>query len=1257
MPKRISDADSAGASAQGKVEVKVALITLDGHVAGPIDRAREALRRDIPGLRLTMHASSEWGSDPATLERAKAAVADADIVIATMLFLEDQLRAILPALEARRDHCDAMICVMSAPEAIKLTRIGKFEMGKPESGAIKILKRLRGSRKPGQSAGKNQMAMLRRIPRILKYIPGTAQDMRVFFLTMQYWLSCSDVNMANMVRMLIDRYSTGPRAAMRGALTVGEPVVYPDTGLYHPAMKDRVTERASDLPAGDGPRVGLLVMRSYILAGDTLHYDGVISALEARGLTVVPAFAAGLDARPAVETYFMENGRATVDAVVSLTGFSLVGGPAFNDSNAAVEMLRQMDVPYISGQALEFQSIEEWRASSRGMMPVESTIMLAIPELDGTTAPTVFGGRCSSGDGHCHGCARACEIDPTRAHHMHPCLDQVDRLASRIANWVSLRRSERAARKVAVVLFNFPPNAGATGTAAFLGVFESLFNTLKAMKAEGYTVELPADVDALREAILEGNAGQFGTDANIHARISADDHVRREPHLAEIESQWGPAPGRVLTDGRDLFVLGKEFGNVLVAVQPGFGYEGDPMRMLFEQGFAPTHAFSAFYRYLREDYAADAVLHFGTHGALEFMPGKQTGLDGASWPERLIGGLPNVYLYAANNPSEGTIAKRRGGATLISYMTPPLKQAGLYKGLIDLKASLDRWRGLTPDRESDRDSLAALIQTQAVAVDLTGTGDDWTAADAAKVDALIAEVAELEQSLIPYGLHVVGEAPSDADRADFLRAMNDASDDAIRLPDDAVAALAAGAPADRIIKQAGLKSNAEGRAAVVRLAEAASHLATPNAELKGMMHALDGGYIEPVAGGDILRSPEILPTGRNMHGFDPFRIPSAFAVKDGWAQADRLIARHVADGNAPPRAVAMVLWGTDNLKTEGGPIGQALALMGAKPRYDSFGRLAGADLIPLEELDRPRIDVTMTLSGIFRDLMPLQTRMLAEAAFKAASVEEPAEMNPIRANALAYQARHDCDLEVAALRVFGNDDGAYGGNVNLMVDGGAWDNEEELGETFAKRKGFAYGMDGKPVRHEGLLRDVLSNVDMAYQNLESVEVGVTTIDHYFDSLGGVARAVGTARGETVPVYIGDQTTGDGSIRTLGEQIALETRTRTLNPAWYESMLAHGYEGVRQIEANLTNTVGWSATTGEVNPWVYKQITETFVLDPEMRNRMAKLNPKASARVANRLLEAHERNYWTPDDEMLEALRAAGDELEDRLEGINVEAVA
>ena len=1244
---------------------------MDTHLAGATARALPILKREYPGLEISLHAASEYAGNEHLIDRVKADIAAADIIVAGMLFLEDHFLPILDDLAKRRDHCDAMICMASAAEVVKLTRLGAFDMSKPASGPMALLKKLRGNKDKKTTGGAAQMKMLRRIPALLRFVPGTAQDVRAYFMTLQYWLGGSDENMLNLVRHVIDRGVDGPRRSLRGAVKVQAPLEYPEIGVYHPRMghdiATRLSEDAVNLPLPQGRQVkgsvGLLLLRSYLLSSNAQHYDGVITALEARGLRVVPAFAAGLDARPAIEKYFMQQGRTTVDAVVSLSGFSLVGGPAYNDAHAAEEILSKLDVPYVAAHPVEFQTLAAWGGNDRGLMPVESTIMVAIPELDGSTSPIVFGGRPGADGVTCTGCSHACTFHAGQtAQDMASCPERALMLAARVEKLVALKRSDRTERKVAVVIFNFPPNAGNIGSAAYLSVFESMFHTLAGMKAQGYTVEMPDSIDTLRESILKGNAERYGADANVHELIPAGDHVRREVWLKEIEAQWGPAPGKQLSNGNGIFVLGRQFGNVLIAVQPSFGYEGDPMRLLFEKGLAPTHAFSAFYRYLREDFKAHAVLHFGTHGALEFMPGKQSGMSGNCWPDRLINDLPNIYLYASNNPSEGAIAKRRSGATLISYLTPPISQAGLYKGLNDLKASIERWRGMEP-QAAERAELAVLIQSQAAELDLAEAEPLWRSELGGEADnlvmALARQVLEMEYTLIPHGLHVAGRAPSPTERVDMLLSMADASHN-VQIARPVMESLVAGDSAEHVLKLSGLPRDEATLAMFHGLVDANVKLAEDH-EVPAMLRALDGRYIRPAPGGDILRTPAVLPTGRNIHGFDPFRIPSAFAVKDGAKQAQRLLDRYAEDGNPLPESVAIVLWGSDNLKNEGSPIAQCLALMGALPRFDSYGRIAGAQLIPLAELGRPRVDVVITLSGIFRDLMPLQIRLLAEAAFMAASADEPLEMNWVRKHSLAYQQEHGCTLEVAALRVYGNAEGAYGSNVNNLVESSKWEDESEIGNTYSRRKGFAYGRGGMAVQQTALLQSVLADVQLTYQNLDSVELGVTTVDNYFDTLGGITQAVKAAKGgrtqDTPPVYIGDQTKGDGAVRSLREQVSLETRTRMLNPKWYEGMLEHGYEGVRQIEVHVTNTMGWSATTGQVQPWVYKQLTETFLLDPAMRERLAKLNPTASSRMANRLIEASDRNYWQPDADTLEALRRASDELEDRLEGVFEEKAA
>ena len=1259
MQKLTSAADANSPVTQ--TPVRVVIVTMDTHLASSTQRVHAALLRDIPGLMLTMHAASEYAGNDGAIARCKADIAQADIVVAGMLFLEDHFLPILDDLRARRDHCDAMICMMSATEVVKLTKLGRFDMDKPASGPMALLKKLRGTKDKAATGGAAQMKMLRRIPQMLRFVPGTAQDVRAYFMTLQYWLGGSDENVFNLIRHVVDRGAAGPRRGLRGLVKVPPPVEYPEVGVYHPRMAGRFSEDASALPRPSCANtaeakgvVGILLLRSYLLSNNAAHYDGVIAALESRGLKVVPVFAAGLDSRPAIEAFFFKDGQVAVDAVVSLTGFSLVGGPAYNDAKAAEEMLARLDVPYVAAQPVEFQNLAQWGGSERGLLPVESTIMVAIPELDGATNPIVFGGRPGAAGVTCAGCHHACTFKASdTAQDMQSCPERALMLAARVSKLVALRRTEVAQRKVAIVIFNFPPNAGNIGSAAYLSVFESLFHTLTAMKAQGYSVDLPANIDALRASILQGNAAEYGADANVHTVIPTDDHVRREKWLKEIEAQWGSAPGKQLSNGSGVMVLGKQFGNVIIAVQPSFGYEGDPMRLLFEKGLTPTHAFSAFYRYLREDFRANAVLHFGTHGALEFMPGKQSGMSGACWPDRLIDDLPNIYLYASNNPSEGAIAKRRSGATLISYLTPPVAQAGLYKGLNDLKASIERWRAMDPDA-SDRSEFAVFLQAQAAALNLAEALPLWDSDHDGNADASVAKLAdhmlELEYTLIPHGLHVAGRAPSAAERVDMLLAMADASH-GIQVPRSAVEALVAGHSVERALT-AGAMTHDELSISLMGELQGANTMLAKDTEVAAMLRALDGRFIRPAPGGDILRTPAVLPTGRNMHGFDPFRIPSSFAVKDGAKQAQLLLDRHMADGNALPESIAMVLWGSDNLKNEGAPIAQALALMGALPRFDSYGRIAGATLIPLSDLGRPRVDVVITLSGIFRDLMPLQIKLLAEAAFLAASADEPLELNWIRKHALAYQQEHGCTLEIASLRVYGNAEGAYGSNVNNLIESSRWTNEGELAETYTRRKGFAYGRTGRAVQQTALLKSALADVQLTYQNLDSVELGVTTVDNYFDTLGGITQAVKVAKGgNTPPVYIGDQTKGDGAVRSLNEQVALETRTRMLNPKWYEGMLEHGYEGVRQIEVHVTNTMGWSATTGQVQPWVYKELSETFLLDPVMRDRLAKLNPTASMRVANRLIEASDRNYWQPDASTLAALRQASDELEDRLEGV------
>ncbi|MCH1583577.1 MAG: cobaltochelatase subunit CobN, partial [Flavobacteriales bacterium] len=443
----------------GHTIYNVVLLTLDRHAAGPVARVTPSLERSFPGLSIIVHAAAEWEKDPSSLAAAKADIAKADIIVSSVIFLEDHILAILPDLKARRDACDAMVGIIADQEIVQLTKMGDLDMSRPATGAMALLKKLKPAKK-SRSAGAGQMKMLRRLPKILRLIPGKSQDLRAWFLSMQYWLGGSDENIEGLVRFLISRYSSIP--AWRG-VQIDLPIEYPEVGLYHPDLPGmHVTTYADDLPHSKATvTVGLLMLRSYILSGDTAHYDHVIRTFEAQGVRVIPAFAGGLDGRAAIANYHNDK----IDAFVSLTGFSLVGGPAYNDSEAAVQVLSDLNVPYVAAQPLEFQTLEQWEAGSQGLSPIESTMLIALPEIDGATNPTVFAGR--------HDGTQTNDIKA-----MAPAIERIDALVEKTKRLALLRRKANADKNVGVVLFGFPPNAGAIGTAAYLSVFESLHNTL-----------------------------------------------------------------------------------------------------------------------------------------------------------------------------------------------------------------------------------------------------------------------------------------------------------------------------------------------------------------------------------------------------------------------------------------------------------------------------------------------------------------------------------------------------------------------------------------------------------------------------------------------------------------------------------------------------------------------------------------------------------------------------------------------------------
>lgn len=555
-------------------------------------------------------------------------------------------------------------------------------------------------------------------------------------------------------------------------------------------------------------------------------------------------------------------------------------------------------------------------------------------------------------------------------------------------------------------------------------------------------------------------------------------------------------------------------------------------------------------------------------------------------------------------------------------------------------------------------------------------------------------VVEVEQRLIPTGLHVFGRAAGERECADLLRAvasfdrpecgarslddlvsealglgsyeqlLNDKSeagwrvrarvDEAVRASVEMFMREGATAACDLLQQSARVETD-ESRRVFELLAKIRAQLQT-SGELAGLARALRGEYVEPGPGADIVQNPSILPTGRNTHAVNPYAVPSHAAYERAGRVVDTLLARHRAEHGRQPRTMALVLWGLDNIKTQGEGVAQALRLLGVRPRRDSLNRVTEVEPVPLEELGRARVDVVMTVSGIFRDLFGATMLLLDKAVRCVAELEEPDELNPLRANVRARVAEEGCSIEDAQLRVFSNAPGSYGTNVNFMVMDSQWESADALGELFVTRKCFAYGrgrdgraLEGREAR--GALSRALSSVEAAYQNVDSFEIGITDVDHYFEYLGGVSKAVERHAQARPTVYLSDALSRDARVRTLPEMVRLETRAKTLNPKWYEGMLGHGFRGVAEIESHVTNTFGWSATADAVDGWVYDEVARTYVLDEEMLERLSRLNPHSARSLVARLLEAEGRGFWEAEAGVVERLRAAFSDLEDRIEGV------
>jgi len=1261
---------------------------------------------------------------------------DANVFVGSLIFVQELAEKVIDVVKPLRDDLDAVLVFPSMPEVMRLNKVGTFTMknlGQSKSVVADFMKKKKQD--DGSSFEEGMLKLLRTLPKVLKFLPSDkATDARTFMMSFQYWLGGSPENLESLITMVGQDYVGPIKSSMDGKekVKVVEPVLLPDKGIWHPVAPSTVFEDNKDyfdwydnefcpdagIDAKNAPTVGLILQKSHINTKDDTHYVSLFSELESRGARVVAIYSGGLDFSGPVEEYFYNaSGGQVVDTVINLTGFALVGGPASQDHAKASAVLKKLNCPYMCAVPLVFQSFEEWQASELGLHPIQVALQVSLPEIDGAIEPIIYAGR---------------EGATGRSV---PLADRVNLLADRALKWASLKSKPAKDKKIAITIFSFPPDKGNVGTAAYLDVFDSIKAVLGELKAQGYDIgDAPSEKEAIMASVLDDPEAKITSpELNVAYRMSTDEYYEKTPYAKDLEENWGPAPGNLNSDGQNLVVYGKQFGNVFIGVQPSFGYEGDPMRLLFAKSASPHHGFAAYYTYLEKIFEADAVLHFGTHGSLEFMPGKQVGMSGTCYPDRLINSLPSAYLYAANNPSEATIAKRRSYSATVSYLTPPAENAGLYKGLKELKELISSYQGLRENEGRGPAIVNGIVSTAYTCnldkdVDLpeleTYDAKDDTAENRDSiVGKIYSQIMQIESRLLPCGLHTVGVPPSaveavatlvniaqldrpedgieglprviassierdineiyrgnnvgvledvelndkvtNASRAAVSALVNQSTDANGRVKEvknvfdemgDALGAMfGRKQPWTQAIIDAGFPDvNEERLAPVIKYLQFCLKQVVANNELGGIMELLNGDFLMPAPGGDPIRNPDVLPTGRNMHALDPSSIPTTAAVEVSESVVRKLLEKlSDENGGQYPESIAFTLWGTDNIKTYGESLAQVLALVGVRPVADSLGRVNKVELIPLEELGRPRIDVVVSCSGVFRDLFINQMNLMDRGIKMAAEADEPLDQNFVRKHALQQAEEMNISLRDASARVFSNAAGSYSANVGLAIENGGWEDESQLQEQFLTRKGFAFNADkpGMMEQQTDLFKNALKTVDVTFQNLDSSEISITDVSHYYDS--DPTKVVSGLRDDKKKPMsmMADTTTANAQVRSLSETVRLDARTKLLNPKFYEGMLSTGYEGVREIQKRLRNTMGWSATAGEVDNFVFEDANSVFIEDAEMQQRLLDQNPNAFRDMVTTFLEANGRGYWETSEENIERLQELYAEVEDRIEGI------
>jgi cobaltochelatase CobN len=943
------------------------------------------------------------------------------------------------------------------------------------------------------------------------------------------------------------------------------------------------------------PTIGVVFYRAHVLAGNTAFVADLCAAIEAKGANALPVWCYSLRADQGVFDLL-----CNVDVLV--TTVLAMGVSDGDDWDASA--LAALDVPVLQAVAAT-QPAATWQESTAGLTPIDVAMSVAIPEFDGRIIGVPFSFKEVVDDGDELGA-------PVTAYRTVP--DRVDRIAGLAVRLAALRHVPNDDKRIAVVLSAYPTKKSRIGNAVGLDTPASVVDLLHELRHAGYRVDrIPEDGDALMAELADGGVcGHWSADLYAESRVPDS-----------VEDTWGPAEPEFAFAGIDL-------GGVLVAIQPARGYGDNPIAVYHSPDLAPTHHYLAFYRWLERACGAHAVVHVGKHGTLEWLPGKGVGLSSECGPDAALGDLPLIYPFVVNDPGEGTQAKRRAHAVIIDHLLPPMTRADSYDDVARLEALLDEHASIAALDPAKLPAIRAQVWELLVQAEIHRDLGVTDRPDGDEFDDLVLHVdgylCELKDAQIRGGLHILGRPPEGEAELDLVLAMTrlpQGAVPALRRPTDGTHHEVDAAEAEARATLAGIQSDGWTYAGdhptlrwVCDRLVPALHRTTD--EFTNTLGALDGRYVPAGPSGAPTRGmAHVLPTGRNFFSVDPKAIPSRLAWDVGQKLADQLIARHVKEEGRPPATVGLVVWGTAAMRTGGDDVAEALALLGVRPVWaEESGRVTGIELTPDAELNRPRVDVTLRISGFFRDAFPHVIALLDDAVRLAGFDDDP--------------------------RIFGSKPGAYGSGILALLESREWDDDADLAAVYTAWGGYSYGRAAMGAPAAEAMERRFSLIEVAVKNQDNREHDIFDSDDYLQDHGGMIATIRSLRGGEEPkAWFGDSANpADPKVRSLAEEAARVVRTRVLNPKWIGAMCRHGYKGAFEMAATVDYLFGYDATAHVVEDWMYERVTEAYVADPAVRKLFEQSNPWALRSIAERLLEAKDRNLWDASPEALATLRSA-----------------